>query len=286
MIDIKMVLVYLGIILFWCKSYSQQGQVGINTLSPHSSAIFDINSTNKGVLFPRFSISNILDANPTTNPADGLLAYKSNSSGSSIINQKGLVHWNESANNNNGSWDRHLYFKETPKTAIIGFSGNDLSLLTDMNAGYGEYLQGNSTSLIIKNSGNMPGLSVRNIEDYMVIELMSGTYLIEATFTFSAPDPGSRGTVLQNNYYNMGYFYDFVIYNAHTNSNVIDSRVENGTLSLLNTKHTIPFIATFELSGTDNFHIYPYIGRRSGSSHNHTVNLIVSDSYFKITKLK
>lgn len=45
-------------------------QVGVGTTTPHSSAILDITSTNKGLLMPRMTD---VQRNAIANPADGLM---------------------------------------------------------------------------------------------------------------------------------------------------------------------------------------------------------------------
>lgn len=62
----------LSIVFFLNLSYSQ---VGINTTTPHSSAILDIESNNKGVLIPRVSLTGSNDLTTISSPANGLLVY-------------------------------------------------------------------------------------------------------------------------------------------------------------------------------------------------------------------
>ncbi len=66
-------------------------QVGINTTSPHSSAILDITSSNKGVLFPRVSLQGSYDTSTVSSPAIGLLVYNTSSSGGLTT---GYYYWN------------------------------------------------------------------------------------------------------------------------------------------------------------------------------------------------
>lgn len=51
------------------------GQVGINTITPHESSIFDVESNDKGVLFPRLSTQ---ARDGIVNPPTGLLIYNIN----------------------------------------------------------------------------------------------------------------------------------------------------------------------------------------------------------------
>lgn len=53
-------------------------QVGVNTSTPHSSSMMEINSTDKGLLIPRISIPNLNAAAPVAAPATSLLVYNTN----------------------------------------------------------------------------------------------------------------------------------------------------------------------------------------------------------------
>ncbi|AZB02691.1 hypothetical protein C1637_09145 [Chryseobacterium lactis] len=55
---------------------SVRAQVGINTNSPNASSVLDINSSNKGVLFPQYDLT-VLNSTtvPVANPVDGLMIY-------------------------------------------------------------------------------------------------------------------------------------------------------------------------------------------------------------------
>ena len=64
-------------ILIW--SLHLQAQVGIGTTAPDPSSILDITASNKGVLVPQVSLSNVTDtATPITSPATGLLIWNTN----------------------------------------------------------------------------------------------------------------------------------------------------------------------------------------------------------------
>lgn len=57
-------------------SIAQAQNVGIGTNAPKASAVLDIMSSNKGVLFPRMTTS---ERNAIINPANGLHIYNTNS---------------------------------------------------------------------------------------------------------------------------------------------------------------------------------------------------------------
>lgn len=55
-----------------------QAQVGIGTNNPHTSALLEVRSNNKGVLLPSISLTGTNDVSTITSPATGLLVYNSN----------------------------------------------------------------------------------------------------------------------------------------------------------------------------------------------------------------
>lgn len=59
-----------------------KGQVGINTTTPHPSALLDLNSSNKGLLLPRVPLLSTTDVATIPNPASGLMVYATQDSGS------------------------------------------------------------------------------------------------------------------------------------------------------------------------------------------------------------
>ncbi len=63
-------------------SFSGFSQVGVNTTTPNDAAALDVSSTNKGVLFPRVSLSGTNDNTTITSPSAGLLVYNTNTDGS------------------------------------------------------------------------------------------------------------------------------------------------------------------------------------------------------------
>jgi hypothetical protein len=66
-------------ILVFFLSYQGVAQnVGIGTSNPHSSAVLDVNSNNKGLLIPRVNLQNTGDTVTIHNPASSLLVYNTN----------------------------------------------------------------------------------------------------------------------------------------------------------------------------------------------------------------
>ncbi|MDR6369180.1 hypothetical protein J2795_000583 [Chryseobacterium bernardetii] len=54
------------------------GNVGVGTNTPDSSALLDLNTSNKGLLLPRVSLSSTSDTTTVPSPATGLLVYNNN----------------------------------------------------------------------------------------------------------------------------------------------------------------------------------------------------------------
>lgn len=89
LINIKKILI-ATLVVFTIHIGNAQ-QVGINTSTPHESAILDINSTSKGVLLPKVDLSTNTDtATITGTPAPGLVVYNLGTNG---LNYTGYVYW-------------------------------------------------------------------------------------------------------------------------------------------------------------------------------------------------
>jgi hypothetical protein len=78
------------------------GQVAVNTsgLPPAASAMLDISSTNRGVLFPQVSIDSLKDITSIANPANGLIVYNTVQPGVRNDMTRGYYFYSTSA----GSW--------------------------------------------------------------------------------------------------------------------------------------------------------------------------------------
>ncbi|MCX2454027.1 hypothetical protein OQX61_22350 [Pedobacter sp. PLR] len=268
-----------------------KAQTGVNIKTPAGSSILEVNSTSKGVLFPRLDIGNLNNKAPVTATpmADGLWAYNS---GASNINSQTLHYWDIAANSGNGAWIRHLYFKETPKVATIGLNRN-LAFLNNKVANDEEAIGQKTTNAYqIVNSGYMPGLSIRlGALSRYIIAVGPGVYTLEASYLLNAPppDPGN-GTVIQNGYYNMGYLSDIWIrpYDPNTNiygTNYFGGRVEGAVISKVDVDHRMRFLHTFAVTGSNGFEIDLFLGRRDGATFYDLVNIIASGTIIKLTKL-
>ncbi|MDN3664541.1 hypothetical protein ACFFU1_17440 [Algibacter miyuki] len=274
-------------IILVCSPTCLFSQVGIGTLTPDDHAVLEIESTDKGLLTPRVPVNDLSNKAPiSVTPKDGLIVFNN-----SATIRKSLVYWNAQTNSGNGAWDKQLFFKETPKTAVIGLSGNNMSVLNNADAGDDEIIGSVNTNYTILNSGNMDQLSVSLDEANLnVINVGTGIYTLEASLLISAPAPDSgRGESIGGGLYNMGYYMDFYVpYTTEGGtSGYILNRVERSVVSPLNNTHRVTFITSLERGDEiTSFDIYTYLGRRLGSTHRDRVTIISDGSYYKLTKLK
>lgn len=73
----KICLTFITCCSLFCATAYGQVSTGVNTRNPSTSSILEISSTNKGLLLPRLSVSNLLARSPiSTTPADGLIMLK------------------------------------------------------------------------------------------------------------------------------------------------------------------------------------------------------------------
>ena len=136
----KQLLFLLPCIMFVMNIYAQN--VGIGTTSPNSSAMLDVQSTNKGMLVPRIALTAANAATPVTTPADALLVYNTATAGTGINTiVPGFYYWNASANR----WNA---MKEESTNSSVGFgswgdcSNNNISEynpVVDDTGEYGDY---------------------------------------------------------------------------------------------------------------------------------------------------
>jgi hypothetical protein len=84
-------LLFLGILTFLAHSIDAQVKVGNNPTSITASAILDVESTSKGVIFPRIALTGPADQTTISSPATGLLVYNTGSGG---LIPSGYYYWN------------------------------------------------------------------------------------------------------------------------------------------------------------------------------------------------
>lgn len=150
---------YIYIVCMMLFGMYANAQVGINTNTPNTSSVIDINSSNKGVLFPQYDLVVLNSTStPVANPADGLIIY--NSGGASTF-PKGYYVWIRN------QWQR---------TLIAGSEPQNMSLLI----GPGVLIPAASTNNTLANfsvtSNKITGASLA--ADNSTITLPAGNYII------------------------------------------------------------------------------------------------------------
>ena len=136
-----------------------KAQVGINTNTPNASSVLDINSSNKGVLFPQYDLVVLNStATPVANPANGLIIY--NSGGASTY-PKGYYVWVRN------QWQR---------TLISGSEPQLMSLLIGTGTLIPTGSTNNTLNTFTVTSNKITGASLA--ADKSTITLPAGTYII------------------------------------------------------------------------------------------------------------
>ncbi|WP_156173275.1 hypothetical protein [Chryseobacterium gallinarum] len=103
--------IYIVCLLTVLLSSSLNAQVGINTSTPNPSSVLDINSSNKGVLFPQYDLTVLNSTStPVANPTDGLMIY--NKGGASTF-PKGYYVWIRN------QWQRAILSGSEPQTMSL-----------------------------------------------------------------------------------------------------------------------------------------------------------------------
>ena len=116
----------LCVLLLLILSFNLNAQVGVGTRNPDASAMFQVESNDKGVLIPKVALTSASDIATVTSPANGLLIFNTTSSSNDSLSP-GFYFYNGS------EWKRLLN------------SGDEL--ITTYSAGEGIELNGTSFSV-------------------------------------------------------------------------------------------------------------------------------------------
>lgn len=84
---------HLFILIFLLSALTTRAQTGIGTASPDASAKLEVNSSNKGFLPPRVTLTSQTDNTTIANPATGLLVYNTGTNPNLVA---GYYYWNGS----------------------------------------------------------------------------------------------------------------------------------------------------------------------------------------------
>ena len=102
--NIKVMKKNISLLTAICFFATLHAQVAINTTGnpPVASAMLDVSSTNKGVLFPLVSIDSLKDVTSIPSPANGLIVYNTTQPGVRNDMARGYYYYSTSAS----SWIR------------------------------------------------------------------------------------------------------------------------------------------------------------------------------------
>ncbi len=167
-------LILLSVVIFSNIAIFAQS-VGIGTSNPNPSAVLDLTSASKGVLFPRIYLNNLIDNNAVSSPASSLVIYNTNgglAGGAGLyynantpaspnwtkVGEMKLPYYTATSVSNNAFFIQN-YGAGSLSNAIKGHSENGTALFGNSNNGTGVFASSiNGTALEVsgrfKISGN------------------------------------------------------------------------------------------------------------------------------------
>ncbi|WP_055413091.1 hypothetical protein [Nonlabens sp. YIK11] len=144
------------------------GQVGINTIEPDPSAMLDITSSDKGVLFPRMDLNDLNEAAPVTNPQKSLMVWNTDEANGGAL--EGFYYWDGT------KWSS---FKGETSPELSGVYGQS----TLSNDGNYNLQRNNNTAITgASSSSGSSGMNVSN--QFSMSTQISGIYEVIFTITF------------------------------------------------------------------------------------------------------
>jgi hypothetical protein len=213
--------------LFFLNFNFSSAQVGIGTSSPNPSAMLEIHSANKGVLFPSVALDSQTDNITITSPSDGLIVWNNGQAG---LVETGFFYWN------NAKWNMLSVEGNQINPVIPGGNGgngwNDSATNSGTNAGAHTNLAlGTNTydDLIFKvNSVKMGRLGVDNSISFgpMANAGQNGISIGTSSSAFQGVSIGNEASVTANDGLAVGnkaaaaaFKSNAIGYNAKTNKN-------------------------------------------------------------------
>lgn len=179
----------LPLLFFFMVIHASSAQVGIGTFDPKDDSVLDIQSTTKGLLIPRVSLTNLSLLSPVTGSvsgSEGLLVYNKNTvTGKGFYFWNGVNSWIPMAGSNNKGLKYYSY-NITPSNPPNLNNINVLEVV-DKNGVYNGNLQVTNSqfpSSVLKPSNN-EGFAIRLV----------GFYTVKNTGVFNfttTSDDGSR----------------------------------------------------------------------------------------------
>ena len=173
-------------------TYSVQGQVGIGTDTPNTSARLDVSATDKGFLPPRISLTSATDNSTILTPATGLLIYNTTTAGTIPNNvSPGYYYWNGNSwvkisggtiLDNSKSSSFELTALDNNKLFIISASSAaTVTVPSNLPLGFNcQIIQGSSGLITISGASGVTlnganGLKTRSINSIIGLTMISST---------------------------------------------------------------------------------------------------------------
>lgn len=176
-------------------------QVGIGTPNPNASAMLEINSTNKGVLFPRIALTSLTDNVTIPSPTNGLVVWNNGQGG---LTDTGLYYWN------------NLKWNMLSVTGVSGINGGSTTGWNTTGTNSGTYAGANTSlalgtntldDLVFKVNSNVMGrLGVYNSISFGVgaNAAQNGIALGTSSSAYQGISIGNNSTVTANESIGLG----------------------------------------------------------------------------------
>lgn len=212
-------------------------QVGINTNTPDTSSILDINASNKGVLVPRVALTGNIDKTTIANPATGLLVFNTNNG----TNNTPLITTDDVQANSFYYWDGT---KWSPMVSNKDFTQNlNQAAVPRLEAmiNFSPQPAGKTTSPFLSNDLNAANANIRQIMyDQKTYDPNNSFNITNSTFT--APRDGLytfEVTLLIRSYNNstLDNFVQIGVSRPFTNFNLppnLPNGTNDGTANFMN----------------------------------------------------
>jgi hypothetical protein len=212
----KQIFLILTIILL---SGTTIAQVGVNTANPDTSAVLDISSNDKGVLFPRMDLGDLTVADPVVNPVESLLVWNTDAANGGSA--KGFYYWD-------GEWKA---FGTSSSDQLSGVFG-ELTLDSDLNTSLRRY---NNTFITSSSTGTSSGVTLNSAQSTMTVQV-DGRYRLTYTITY-------------DKVYNAGSNY--IEFYLHRYNTPIDASKTTGNLST--SQNTVTHTVELDLNANQTY---------------------------------
>ncbi|WP_298956212.1 hypothetical protein [uncultured Nonlabens sp.] len=246
---------YLRILLGVLSLSFVNAQVGINVQYPDQSAILDISSEDKGILFPRMDLKNLSESEPVNNPATGLVVWNTDASNNGA--DSGFYYWNNSWTKLGGN---EFNGPGTVDTKAYG----QLTINSDWNTNLQQYT---FTSVNTNSSGiATSNVRVNDGNNFSLRPEVAGLYRVTFTITYRKNTAGGAGDI---------EFYLF------KNNNAINDAKVRAPL-----KETVNTVSFSKLLNLEAFQYYGLgISKSDMAPQNLSITILKNQTSFNIEKI-